>query len=84
MVGIVKNQLYAGTAGRFAGGGAVKNHVLHGLAAQLRSLAFAQYPAHGIHDVGLAAPVGANHANQLAGQHKIGRLRERFKPGQLD
>ena len=36
VIGIVKHQLHAGTVGRFSGGGAVKNNVLHGLATQLR------------------------------------------------
>jgi hypothetical protein len=38
VVGVVKHQLHAGAAGRLAGGGAVEDHVLHGLAAQLAAL----------------------------------------------
>ena len=74
VVGVVKHQLHAGAAGRFAGGGAVKNHVLHGLAAQLAGAAFAQNPAHRVHDVGLAAAIGPDHAHQLPRQQKVGWL----------
>ena len=63
VVGIVKYQLHAGAAGGFALGRAVEDDVLHGLAAQLAGAAFAQHPAHRVHDVGLAAAVGPDHAN---------------------
>ena len=65
-VGVVEHQLDAGAAGRLALARAVEDHVLHRFAAQLAGLAFAQHPAHGVHDVGLAAAVGPDHADQLA------------------
>ncbi|EWS63648.1 hypothetical protein Y695_03117 [Hydrogenophaga sp. T4] len=76
VVRVVKHQLDTGAAGRLAVVGAVEDHVLHGLATQLGGLALAQHPAHRVHDVGLAAAVGAHHAHQLPGQHEVGRLGE--------
>ena len=84
VVGVVKHQLHAAAAGGLAGGGAVKDNVLHGLATQLAGPALAQHPAHRVHDVGLAAAVGPDHPDQLAGQNKIGGLRERLETGKLD
>jgi hypothetical protein len=81
VVAVIENQLDAGAAGWLAAGRAIENHVLHGLATQLRCLGFAQHPAHGIHDVGLAAAVGPHHADQLAGQQEIGGLGKRLEPG---
>ena len=81
MVGVVKHQLHTGPAGRLAGVGAVEDHILHRLAAQFRGFALTQHPTHGIHDVGLAATIRADHADELAGQHKVGGLRKRFETG---
>ena len=84
VVSVVKHQLHAGAAGWLARGGAVENHVLHGFAAQLGRLAFAQHPAHRVHDVGLAATVGPDHADKLPRQHKIGGVCKRLEAGQFD
>ena len=81
VVGVVKHQLHAGTAGGLAGVGAVEDHVLHGLATQLGRFGLAQHPAHRVHDVGLAATIGPHHAHQLAGEHEVGRLSEGLEPG---
>ena len=70
VVCVVEHQFHAGAAGRLTCGGAVENNVLHRLAAQLRRLGFAQDPAHRVHDVGLAAAIGTDHAHQLARQHE--------------
>src|SRR6218665_2281066 len=43
-----------------------------------------QHPAHRVHDVGLAAAVGPDHAHQLPGQHEGGRFGKRLESGQLD
>ena len=74
VIRVVKNQLHAGPAGGLADVGAIENHVLHGLATQLTGAAFAQHPAHGVHDVGLAAAVRPDHAHQLPRQHEVGGL----------
>ena len=84
VVAVVKIEFHAGAAGRFALGGAVEDHVLHGLATQLARLGLAQHPAHGVHDVGLAATVGAHHPHQLPRQHEVGRLSKRFEARELD
>ena len=72
VVVIVKNQLHTGAAGGFAGVGAVKDHILHRLAAQFRGFGFTQHPAHRVHDVGLAAAIGTHHTHQLPGQQEVG------------
>ena len=45
---------------------AVEDHVLHGVAAQVLGGGLAQHPAHGVDDVGLAAAVGADDADEMA------------------
>ena len=82
--GVVEHQLHAGPAGRLAVARAVEDHVLHGLAAQFAGLAFAQHPAHRVHDVGLAAAVGADHADQLPGQLEGRRIGKGLEARELD
>ena len=82
--GVVEHQFHAGAAGRLAVARAVEDHVLHGLATQFAGLAFAQHPAHRIHDVGLAAAVGADHADQLAGQLEVRRIGKGLEARELD
>ena len=84
VVAVVEHQLHAGAAGRLAVRRAVEDHVLHALAAQLAGLALPQHPAHGIHDVGLSATVGADHADQLARQQEVGGFGEGLEAGELD
>ena len=83
-VAVVEDQLHAGAAGRLAQARAVEDDVLHRLAAQLAGLAFAQHPAHRVHDVGLAAAVGPDHADTLPGQREGGRVAEGLEAGELD
>src|SRR4029079_16129616 len=63
---------------------AVEDHVLHRLAAQLARLALAEHPAHRVDDVGLAAAVGADDADELPGKLEVGRLDEGLETGELD
>ena len=84
VVFVAEHQLDARAAGGFAGGRAVKNNVLHGLATQLRRFGLAQHPPHRVHDVGFAATVGADHTHQLPGQQEIGRFGKRFEARKLD
>jgi hypothetical protein len=81
---VVEHQLDRGAAGRLAQGGAVEDHVLHRLAAQLRRFRFAQHPAYGIDDVRFAASVRADHADQLPRHLEIGGIDERLKSRQFD
>jgi len=84
LAGVVKHQLDAGAAGGLAQRAAIEDHVLHRLAAQLAGLALAQHPAHGVHDVGFAATVGADHPHQLARQAKGGGFGKGLEARQLD
>ena len=84
VIAVVKHQFDAGAAGRLAAGGAVEDHVLHRLAAQLGRLGLAQHPAHRVHDVGLAATVGPHHPHQLPRQHEIGGFGKGFEARKLD
>ena len=84
LVGIVEHKLHRCARGGAAGGGAVENHILHALAAQLFGRSFAQHPAHGIDHVGFAAAVGADHGHQLAGHVNGGGVGERFEAGKFD
>jgi hypothetical protein len=82
--GVVEHQLHAGAAGRLALARAVEDDVLHRLAAQLAGLAFAQHPAHGVHDVALAAAVGPDDAHALPRQLEGGGLGEGLEARELD
>ena len=81
---VAEHQLHAGAAGRLAVARAIEDDVLHRLAAQLAGLAFAEHPAHRIHDVGLAAAIGPDDADQLAGQLEGGGFGEGLEARELD
>ncbi len=78
-VGIVEHQFHRGAAGRLAMRGTVEDHVLHRFAAQFGRLGLAQHPARGIDDVGFAAAVGADHADQLTRHLEVGGIDEGFE-----
>ena len=84
VVCVVEHQFHTGSAGGLSGGGAIEDHVLHGLATQLAGATLAQHPAHRIHDVRLATPVGSHHAHELARQHEIGGFDERLETREFD
>ena len=81
---VAEGEFDAGAAGGLAVAGAVEDHVLHRLAAQLAGLRLAQHPAHGVHDVGLAAAIGTDDADELAGQLEMCRIGEGFEARELD
>ena len=81
---VVEAELDRRAADRLAIAGAVENHVLHRLAAQRRCFRLAQHPAHGVDDVRLAAAVGPDDADELAGRRDRSRIDERLEPGELD
>ena len=81
---VVEHQLDAGSAGRLARVAAVEDDVEHRLAAQLAGLALAQHPAHGVHDVGLAATVGAHHTDALTRKLEGGGVGEGLEARELD
>ena len=81
---VAEDQLDAGAAGRFALARAVEDDVLHALAAQLAGLAFTEHPAHRVHDVGLAAAIGPDHADALPGQLEGGGVGKGLEARKLD
>jgi len=81
--GIVEYHLDRGAGSRLAVARAIEDDVLHRLAAQFGRLGFAQYPAHGVDDVGLAAAVGTHHAHQLAGHGDHGWIDEGLEAGEF-
>ena len=81
---VVEHELDAGAAGGLAIDRAVEDDVLHRLAAQLGGLAFAEHPAHGVDDVGLAAAIRADDTDQGAGHIDRGGIDKGLKPGELD
>jgi hypothetical protein len=44
---------------------------------------FAQHPAHRIHDIGFAAAIRSNHADELTGQRQRRRIDEGFEAGEF-
>ena len=81
---VIENQFNRRPRYRFAAGGAVENNVLHRFAAQFRGLRLAQHPAHGIHDVGFAAAIRADDADQLPGQGNGSRIDKGFETGEFE
>ena len=68
---------------RLATAGTVEDHILHRLATQLRGFRFAEYPAHGIHHVRLAATIRTDHTDELTGQGDRRRVDEGFEAGKF-
>ena len=83
-VGVVEHQLDRGRADRLARAGAVEHDVGHRVAAQVLGGDLAHDPADGIDDVGLAAAVRTDDADQIAGEIDGGRIDEGLETGQLD
>jgi hypothetical protein len=81
---IVENQLDGSARYRFAAGRPVEDDVHHRFAAQLGSFRLAQHPAHGVHDVGFAAAVRPDDADQLPGQGNGSRIDKGFEAGEFE
>src|SRR6202022_4397910 len=81
---VAEHEFHAGARRRLAVARAREDHILHRLAAPLAGLALARHPAPRVHDVGLAAAVGAHHADQLTRQLEVGGLGEGLETGELD
>ena len=82
--GVVEEELDRGLADRPARGGAVEDHVHEELAAKLARRALPHYPAYRVDDVGLAAAVGPDHPDEIAGEVDRDRIDERLEPGEPD
>ena len=78
-VGIVHHQRDLTEAQRISPGGTAEDYVLHLAAAEGLGTLLAQHPADGIHDVGLAAAVGANDSRDAPSELHDGFVRKRFK-----
>ena len=79
MIGVVEHQRDFAVVERLALFGAVENNVRHAVAAQALGALFAQYPAHCVADVALAAAVGAHDARHVLREHDLRALGERFE-----
>ena len=66
--GVVEHQFDAGLADGLARRRTAEDHVAHRLAAQARGRRLAHHPAHGVDDVGLAAAVRAEDADEVRTQ----------------
>src|SRR5690606_31644584 len=82
-LGIVKYQLNGGARRGVSIARAIEDNVLHGFATQFGRPAFAQHPANSVDNIGFAATIGANNANQLTGRGYDRRLDERLEAGKF-
>ena len=73
---VVEEQLDRGATYRRPVPCSIEDNVLHRLAPQRRGPRFAQDPAHRIDDVGLAATVGTDDADELTGGGDYRRIDE--------
>ena len=81
---VVERQRHLGHRRRAAGLGAREDDVFHRLAAQVLGALLAHAPADGIDDVGLAAPVRADHAGDRLADVDDRTVAERLEADDLD
>ncbi len=81
---VVEMQFDAGLGDGRAAARAVEDDIGHGVAAQMARGALPHHPAHGIDQVGLAATVGPDDADPVAGNGDQSRFDEGFESGQPD
>ena len=79
---IVKDQGHTCHAARLARGAACENDVKHGTAAQALGTAFAKHPLDSVNDVGLAASVWSNHANDRRVETEFGGVGKTLEAAQ--
>src|SRR5690606_8674420 len=77
--GVVENQLYGRPGRRLTMTRSAKDHILHGLATQLRRSGFTQHPTHRINNIRLAATIWPDYANQLTGRGNYCRFDKRLE-----
>src|ERR1700694_1282901 len=80
---VVEDQLDRRARERLAGHRAVEDDVLHRVAAQRRGARLAEHPAHGVDDVGFAAAVRPDDADQLPWHVYRGGIDEGLEAGEL-
>ena len=83
-VTVIKYQLNTGLSNRFAGIGAIENHIGHCFAAQVFRRTFAQHPAHRINNIRLTAAIGPHHRGHIAWKACRSGINKGFKAGQPD
>ena len=81
---VVEQQFHTGAINRLTVARAVKQHVLHGGAAQMACGSFAEHPTHRVNHIGFAAAVRPDDAHQLARHRNLGRVYKRFKTCKID
>ena len=81
---IVKHQFDRRTRHRLASARTIEDDILHRLAAQFRSLRFAEHPAHGVDYVRFAAAVRTDNADELPRQGNGRRIDKGFETGKFE
>ena len=76
---IIHHQRHFSEMPRAAGGGTVKDHVLHPAATHCGGAVFAHHPPHRFQQIGFAAAVRANHTGQPVVDHQIGGVHKAFE-----
>ena len=84
LVGVVKYQFDRGLADRLARAGAAEDHIGQGLAAQVFGRAFTHDPGHRVNDVGFAAAVRPDDADQVAGEDQVGGIDKGLETREFD
>ena len=83
-VRVVEGDGHLGEAGRPTRIGAVEDHILHRLAAELARALLPHAPADRVHDVGLAAAVRPDDADDVVVEMHHGLLDEGLEPADLE
>ena len=83
-VRVVEQQFDARGADRFAAARTVEDDIGHRFAAQHLRRTLTHDPAHRVDDVGLAAAIGSNDADEITGEMHGGRVDKGFEARQLD
>ena len=81
---VVEREFDARAAAGLAIDRAVEDDVLHRLAAQFGRLRLAEHPAHRVDDVGLAAAVRSDYADQVSWHVDLRGIDEGLESGELD
>ena len=79
---VVEDQGHARHPAGLAGGAPGEDHVEHRAAAQALRAALAEHPLDGVHDVGLAAAVRADHADDRRVEPELGRVGKALESAQ--
>ena len=84
LIAVVEYQFDRGLADRLARAGAAEDHIGQGLAAQMFGRAFAHDPGDRVNDIGFAAAVWPDDADQVAGEDQVGGIDKGLEAGEFD